>query len=148
MSQVNPRQPFCPPDHAENASGQETPGSVCLSFSAPAAHAEPTSTAISKRRYGHVLFVDDEKLLVEMWKALLEMEGYNVTAFINSLDALKAFRAAPESYDVVVTDQAMPDLAGETFAREILQIRPGIPILLCTGFSHTMTEEKARELGI
>ncbi len=48
----------------------------------------------------------------------------------------------------MITDQTMPHLAGEALAGEILQIRPDLPILLCTGFSHTMTEEKARELGI
>ena len=76
-----------------------------------------------------MLFVDDEESLVDAVKELLEMLGFQVTACINSLDALKAFRAAPECYDVVVTDQAMPNLSGETFAREILRIRPDIPIL-------------------
>jgi len=145
MSQVNPRPPLGPLGHAETASGPETSGSDCLVFSEPA---ERTSTFISKQGFGHVLFVDDEKLLVGMWKALLEMDGYKVTACISSLDALKAFRAAPECYDVVVTDQAMPNLSGETFAREILRIRPDIPILHCTGFSHIMMGEEARELGI
>ena len=105
-------------------------------------------TFMSKQGCGHVLFVDDEKPLVELWKALLEMGGYTVMACSNSLEALEAFRAEPDCYDVVVTDQSMPNLSGESLAREILRIRPGIPILLCTGFSHTMTEEKAKNLGI
>ena len=111
---------------------------------------ELSPTFIPKQGQGHrhVLFVDDEKPLVELWKALLEMGGYNVTACINSLEALEAFRAAPECYDVVVTDQAIPNLSGEALAREILQIRPGIPIFLSTELSHTMSEEKALNLGI
>ncbi len=61
---------------------------------------------------------------------------------------LKAFRAAPEHYDAVITDQTMPNLSGEDLAREILQIRPDLSIIICTGLSHTMMEGKARALGI
>ncbi len=61
---------------------------------------------------------------------------------------LKAFRAAPEHFDAVITDQTMPNLSGEDLAREILQSRPDLPIILCTGLSCTMMWEKARELGI
>ena len=60
----------------------------------------------------------------------------------------KAFRAAPEHFDAVITDQTMPNLSGEDLASEILQIRPDLPIILCTGLSCTMMWEKARELGI
>ncbi len=97
---------------------------------------------------GRVLFVDDEATLVVLGKELLEEFGYEVTTITSSLDALKAFRAAPDQYDILITDQTMPNLSGEALAREIFQIRPDLPILLCTGFSHTMTEEKARNLGI
>lgn len=97
---------------------------------------------------GHVLFVDDEVPLVTLGKELLDELGYEVTTQTNSLDALDAFRAAPDHYDVVITDQTMPNLSGEGLAGEIQKIRPELPIILCTGFSHTMNEEKARELGI
>ena len=60
----------------------------------------------------------------------------------------KAFRAAPEHFDAVITDQTMPNLSGEDLAREILQSRPDLPIILCTGLSCTLMWEKARELGI
>ena len=110
--------------------------------------AEHPSAAPPKPGHGHVLFVDDEAPLVALGKELLEEFGYEVTTSTSSLDALKAFRAAPSRYDVVVTDQTMPNLSGEALAREILRIRPDIPILLCTGFSHTMTAGKAREVGI
>ena len=76
------------------------------------------------------------------------MLGYKVTGCASSLDALETFRATPERYDAVVTDQTMLNLSGEDLAREILQIRPDLPIILCTGLSHTMMEEKARDLGI
>jgi len=60
----------------------------------------------------------------------------------------KAFRAAPEHFDAVITDQTMPNLSGEDLARELLQGCPDLPIILCTGWSCTMMWEKARELGI
>ena len=109
--------------------------------------AELPSTVSFKPGQGQVLFVDDEAPLVALGKELLEELGYEVTTRISSLDALEAFRAAPTRYDILITDQTMPNLSGEALAREILRIRPDLPILLCTGFSHTMTEEKARELG-
>ena len=95
-----------------------------------------------------MLFVDDEESLVDAGKELLEMLGYQVTGCVSSLDALEAFRAAPERYDAVITDQIMPNLSGEDLARELLQSRPDLPIILCTGLSCTMMWEKARELGI
>ena len=109
---------------------------------------ELPSAAPLKPGQGHVLFVDDEASLVALGKELLEELGYEVTTCTSSLDALEAFRAAPNYYDVVITDQTMPNMSGEALSREILRIRPDIPILLCTGFSHTITEEKARGLGI
>ena len=111
-------------------------------------HAELPSAVSFKPGQGQVLLVDDEAPLVALGKELLEELGYEVTTRTSSLDALEAFRAAPSRYDVLITDQTMPNLSGEALAREILRIRPDLPILLCTGFSHTMTEEKARELGI
>lgn len=112
------------------------------------AEAELPSAASLNPGQGRVLLVDDEAPLVALGKEVLEELGYEVTTHTSSLEALEAFRAAPSRYDVVITDQTMPNLSGEDLAREILRIRPDIPIVLCTGFSHTMTEEKARELGI
>ena len=66
----------------------------------------------------------------------------------SSVEALEAFRADPFCFDAVVTDQTMPNITGEALARELLQIRPDVPIILCTGFSHSMTPEKAKAMGI
>ena len=140
-------------DHRGRITVKSTPGagttvSIVFPLLAPAAAAEFPSPAPLKPGQGHVLLVDDEAPLVALGKELLEEFGYEVTTRTSSLDALEAFRTAPGRYDVVITDQTMPNLSGEALAGEIQQIRPDLPIILCTGFSHTMTEEKARELGI
>jgi CheY-like chemotaxis protein len=95
-----------------------------------------------------ILIVDDEPYLAVLWKVMLERLGYRVTGCSNSLEALDIFRASPMSFDLVLTDQTMPQMTGEALVKEILRIRPEIPIILCTGFSHAVTEEKARALGI
>lgn len=100
------------------------------------------------RGQGHILFVDDEAVLVRLGQAMLEHLGYEVTAYTSSLEALRAFRAGPEQFDVVITDQTMPILTGATLVEELRRIRPDIPIILCTGFSHMMNAEKAQALGV
>jgi CheY-like chemotaxis protein len=95
-----------------------------------------------------ILFVDDQELLARAAQAILAQLGYTVVRHTSSVEALEAFRAAPQRYDLVITDQTMPNLTGEALARELRRLRPDIPIILCTGFSHTMTREKARLLGI
>ncbi|HSB81499.1 MAG TPA: PAS domain S-box protein [Candidatus Methylomirabilis sp.] len=95
-----------------------------------------------------ILIVDDEPYLAILWRVMLERLGYRVTGCSNSLEALEIFRAAPNSFDLVLTDQTMPHMTGAVLVKEVLRIRPETPIILCTGFSHAMTEEKARALGI
>lgn len=95
-----------------------------------------------------ILFVDDEELLVELGVLMLEQQGYKVTGRTNSLDALTTFQNQPDSFDAVITDHTMPGLTGSELALRILQIRPDIPIILCTGFSNLISEEKAELLGI
>jgi len=97
---------------------------------------------------GKILFVDDEESLVKFGKDFLGQAGYQVIVHTNSVEALKVFQADPQFFDAVITDQTMPDLTGEDLAREMLRIRPDIPIIICTGFSYTMTPEKAQTLGI
>ncbi|MDM8535216.1 ATP-binding protein [Desulfobacterales bacterium HSG17] len=96
----------------------------------------------------HILLVDDEVTIIEMEQAMLERLGYGVTTRSSSIDALEAFRSNPDKFDLIITDMAMPNMAGDKLSVEINQIRPDIPILLCTGFSEIMSEEKAKSLGI
>jgi PAS domain S-box-containing protein len=95
-----------------------------------------------------ILMVDDEAALAHMGQELLEHLGYQVVVHTQSQEALEAFRRAPRQFDVVITDQAMPHMTGEALAVELRRIRPEIPIILCTGFSHSITAERAHALGI
>jgi PAS domain S-box-containing protein len=95
-----------------------------------------------------ILFVDDEESIVIIARQMLNRLGYSVTTSTDSLEALRVFREQPERFDLVITDMTMPDMTGERLSRELMGIRPDIPIVLCTGFSELITEQKARELGI
>jgi len=95
-----------------------------------------------------ILLVDDEEILVELGTLMLEQLGYKVTGRTNSLDALMTFQNQPDLFDAVITDQTMPGLTGSDLALKILQIRPSIPIILSTGYSNLISEEKAELLGI
>ncbi len=101
-----------------------------------------------QQRQGHILFVDDEESLANMGQHFLEHLGYSVTNCTNGLTALEIFKATPHKFTAVITDQTMPKITGEKLAKEILSINPDIPIILYTGFSYTMTPEKAQQLGI
>jgi PAS domain S-box-containing protein len=95
-----------------------------------------------------ILFVDDEKALVEVAENLLGSLGYKMTASTSSIDALELFRKDPTRFDLVVTDMTMPGMMGDKLAQEILKIRPDIPIIMYTGYSEFINEEQAKSLGI
>ena len=95
-----------------------------------------------------ILVVDDEKPLADLAKEMLETLGYHVIAQTSSRDALEIFRSAPEAYDLLITDLTMPGLTGIGLAREVLAIRADMAVILCTGFSDQIDEEKVQEAGI
>ncbi len=95
-----------------------------------------------------ILFIDDEAELVDIGRQALEYLGYQVTTCDNGQDALNLFRQSPDAFDVVITDMTMPQLTGDKLARALLEIRPQLPIIVCTGYSHRMSPEKAQEIGI
>ncbi|OEU60441.1 MAG: hypothetical protein BBJ57_01975 [Desulfobacterales bacterium PC51MH44] len=95
-----------------------------------------------------ILLVDDEEAIAFMEKQMLERLGYSVVSRTSSVEALEAFRANPDKFDLVITDMAMPNMSGDKLASELVTIRSDIPILLCTGFSERMPEERAKTLGI
>ena len=97
---------------------------------------------------GHILLVDDEEMLTEMGRTMLERLGYEVTVRTSSLEALATFQNEPDRFDAVITDQTMPGMTGVDLARRMLQIRPNLPIILCTGYSNLVNEEQAKSYGI
>ncbi len=96
----------------------------------------------------HILLVDDEVPIAKLEKMMLERLGYQVTMRVNSLEALEAFKANPNAFDLVMTDMAMPHIAGDELARELIALKPDIPVIITTGFSERITEIKAKALGI
>jgi PAS domain S-box-containing protein len=110
----------------------------------PAAAAEPVLLPTR----GRILFVDDEKPLVDIGREMLEGFGFEVVARTSSVEALEAFRHRARDFDLVLTDQSMPNMTGVELAREILRIRQEIPIVLCTGFSEGLSLERLRSMGI
>ena len=108
-------------------------------------------TEDSKVAYGHgeqILFVDDEQPLVDVTTQMLRRIGYKAVGKTNSLEALEAFQKAPGIFDLVIADQTMPRMTGTELAKELMNIRPDIPIILCTGFSNSVNSESAKAFGI
>ncbi len=95
-----------------------------------------------------ILFLDDEEVLTQMGKVMLERLGYTVTAYTKSIEALAHFIRDPQKFDLVITDQTMPTMTGIDLARRMLQIRPDLPIIICTGYSNLVSEESAKIMGI
>lgn len=112
------------PDDSNAEEGLEPKGSECL------------------------LFVDDEPMIVEQAKLGLAHLGFEVQGCSSSLEAWKLFQESPDRFDVVITDQMMPNLTGLQLARQLSRIRPKLPVILCTGFSELVDEETARAAGI
>ena len=95
-----------------------------------------------------ILIVDDEVVIIDLLKGVLENLNYRVVARNSSADALEAFRSRPEEFDLIITDQTMPHMTGAELAKEVMKIRPDIPIILCTGFSEILSENQAMAIGI
>ncbi|MGV1099760.1 GAF domain-containing protein [Thiovibrio sp. JS02] len=100
------------------------------------------------RFQARILFVDDELTIVNMARKILEKMGCTVKTYTSSVAALQAFASAPESYDLVISDQTMPELSGYDLACKLLAIRPGLPLILITGFSDSVTEAEVSKAGI
>jgi len=95
-----------------------------------------------------ILYVDDEKALVEIAQKMLEKLGYTVEGKTNSISALDEIKQNGAQYDLVITDQTMPRMTGVELSQAIMDIYPDLPIILCTGFSASIDAKKAKELGI
>ena len=96
----------------------------------------------------HILLVDDDEVIVNLNKTLLEKLGYRVTALASSVEALASFQKNQNDFDLVITDMTMPKITGKELAEQLLAIRPNLPIILCTGYSDLIDEQEAKAMGI
>ena len=96
----------------------------------------------------HILFVDDEEEITQVGKDFLEALGYTVTVTTNSLKALETFSGNPDWFDIVITDQMMPNMTGLDLARELKNIKPGVPVIITTGYSEEIAEDNLRKKEI
>ena len=95
-----------------------------------------------------ILFVDDEEALVRAYTLALKSLGYEVVSFNNPLEALEAFQKDPEKFDLIITDMTMPHITGDKLAKEMMEIRSDIPVILCSGYSERILDDKVSKLGI
>jgi PAS domain S-box-containing protein len=114
----------------------------------PAATMPTPSGASEVQGSERVLVVDDEEVITKVLRASLGRLGYSVTTYTNPLDALESVRRNPDAYDVVVTDLAMVEMSGLDLAAEIREVRSGLPVLLCTGYTEFDDHARATEIGI
>lgn len=133
----------------DSQKGQGTTFTIYLPCSSlPVEVRQVPSKSSAYCRKGTVMFVDDEVSIAKWAKDMLENMGYMVVVFTNGPEALQAFKENPDQFDVLVTDQTMPGMTGELLARQVMSIRPGFPVILCSGFSYTMNKEKALSMGL
>ncbi len=102
----------------------------------------------SPRGNERILFVDDEEQLVHATEQMLALQGFVVTAETSSVRALSLFQSNPEQFDLVITDQTMPELSGTELIAEMQKIKPDLLAILCTGYSAKVSETEAEQLGI
>ena len=95
-----------------------------------------------------VLVVDDETDVAHMMQRKLHDLGYTVTVFTSSIEALETYKKNPGDFDLVITDMTMPEMTGTALVEKLLALRPDLPVILCTGYSETVDEEKAKSFGI
>jgi len=134
---------------AESLPGQGTTFKVYLpkiqeSAEQPAVISAPPPSTGRER----ILVVDDDAAIATLTEKRLAMLGYEATATTSSQEALELFRAAPDNFALVITDQTMPNMTGEQLSKELLNIRSDLPIILCTGYSTAADKEKAISIGI
>jgi CheY-like chemotaxis protein len=96
----------------------------------------------------HVLYLDDEESLVTLAHRLLERLGYRVSGFSDPEQAIRAFKEAPQDFDLIVTDLSMPGVSGIDVARRMLEVRPDIPVFLTTGYVRPEDVERAHRVGV
>jgi CheY-like chemotaxis protein len=134
-----------------HVTSQPGKGTVFTVFLPRLSEPEPTADAVADPLPSgteKLLIVDDEEALVELDGEMLRTLGYAVECHTNPIQALETFRRHPDRFDLVITDMTMPQMTGVELARNLLDIRPNIPIVLCTGFNEGLSDEQAQKIGI
>jgi CheY-like chemotaxis protein len=131
----------------ESAVGAGTRAEVWLPRLAEtqAAAMTPGLQAGAPRR--RVLLVDDEPQVARAMSRMLSSLGYEVATEPTAESALELFRSDPSAFDLVVTDQSLPQMGGDELTVSLLAIRPSLPVLICTGYHARLDEAEARGLG-
>jgi len=106
------------------------------------------STANSDVEYKHIMLVDDEVEIANLWRDVLEGAGYSVDVFADPLEAFSVLEKGEKAVHLLITDQTMPQMTGHDLARKVSALDPSIGIILMTGFSAVVTEENCRSFGI
>jgi PAS domain S-box-containing protein len=132
----------------DTAPGKGTTFSVFLPFADTEAKERQKGRRETPGGNERILLVDDEPEVMETTSKTLERLGYRVTTATNGAKAWDLFRKDQNGFDIVITDQVMPDITGIDLARRVLKERGNIPIILVTGYSETVTPENARSAGI
>jgi CheY-like chemotaxis protein len=133
---------------AESRVGEGTTFSLYFPKIPEEAQGEERAAEAIPTGHERILFIDDEKALVEMGHETLTELGYHVESKTASREALALLKEDPSRFDLVITDQTMRDMTGIELAREVLAVRPDMKVILCTGFSHTVNKESAQAVGI
>ncbi len=132
----------------ESEKGKGTDFSIFLPLIAVDRSLSHADTSKIPEGKGHILYVDDEETIGSVSHDLLTSLGYTVTVCVSSRKALEMFRQSPKQFDLVITDMTMPQMTGASMAGEMLKLRPELPIILTTGFSEMIDEEKSKRIGI
>jgi PAS domain S-box-containing protein len=140
-------------NHEGDIAVESTPGggsafNIFLPAAPPRPVAERTEEGETLGGSEHILLVDDEPAVLEMTAEILQGLGYRVVTAANGQDAWKTFSYGPRKFDLVITDQVMPDLTGMALAGKILEVRRDIPVILFTGYSETVSPEQAEASGV
>jgi PAS domain S-box-containing protein len=124
---------------------------ACFEVYLPTCQQKPAGTVASApektRGQGRILLVDDEEAIVALGVRSLGKLGYLVTGETRSVRALEMFSEDPDQFDLLLTDQTMPNLTGLSLAQEIWRIRPDLPVIISSGYSEQITSEKAASMG-
>lgn len=133
---------------AESLPGRGTTFTVWLPQVTQAPGIQEESLSALPTGSERILFIDDEPCLIEAGRKMLTALGYTVTAINSSLEACELFQKAPDCFDLIITDHSMPHMTGYDLAKKLLAIRPSLPVILCTGYSETVSPDEAIAAGI